>query len=155
QTALINFRDRTRRISRPTPTRNLRLFVTGQVAAFVVPPFGWPAMFVVGGVPGLVIAAMMLPESPRWLRPRYRVRTLVVWLLWASQGFFVNGRGNWMPVLYSSIYGRNLKDSLRAGTLNTMIAVIVLAVCAVSIDRVGRRRWIGRFLDTRGFSRQP
>jgi MFS transporter, putative metabolite:H+ symporter len=64
-----------------------------------------------------------------------------VWTLWASAGFFVNGLGNWMPVLYNSIYGLSLTDSLRAGSLNTMVAVIVLAVCALSIDRVGRRRW--------------
>jgi putative MFS transporter len=169
------------------------LFVTAQVGALVVPTLGWQMMFVIGGVPGLVIAAMLLrlPESPRWLiskgrlaeaeaviaaieaaaghrggspvvggesgavvprdaaattwrdllRPQYRPRTLVVWTLWASAGFFVNGLGNWMPVLYSSVYGLSLVTSLRAGTLNTMVAVMVLAACAFSIDRVGRRRW--------------
>jgi MFS transporter, putative metabolite:H+ symporter len=172
------------------------LFVTGQVGALVVPAFGWPMMFLIGGVPGLVVAAMMLrlPESPRWLiangrlseahaviaaieasaghrheppaaqdhpptrrsgdgviatrwtellRPQYRLRTLVVWTLWASAGFFVNGMGNWMPVLYNSIYGLSLEQSLRAGTLNTMLGIVVLGACAVSIDRVGRRRWAG------------
>jgi MFS transporter, putative metabolite:H+ symporter len=45
------------------------LLVTGQIGALVVPAFGWPVMFVIGGVPGLIIAALMLrlPESPRWL----------------------------------------------------------------------------------------
>jgi putative MFS transporter len=90
------------------------------------------------------------PEAPevagatKWtdlLRTQYRQRTLVVWTLWASAGFFVNGMGNWMPVLYNSVYGLSLQDSLRAGSLNTMIAIVVLAVCAISIDRVGRRRW--------------
>jgi putative MFS transporter len=35
----------------------------------LVPGFGWQSMFVVGGVPALVIAYMVyrLPESPRWL----------------------------------------------------------------------------------------
>jgi putative MFS transporter len=170
------------------------LFVTGQVGALVVPALGWQMMFIIGGIPGLAVAAMMLrlPESPRWLiakgrlaeadavigaieasadvrsaaptapdepaardardragtatwtdllHPQYRQRTLVVWTLWASAGFFVNGLGNWMPVLYNSVYGLSLADSLRAGTLNTMVAVIVLAACAFSIDRIGRRRW--------------
>jgi putative MFS transporter len=83
--------------------------------------------------------------AARWtdlVRPQYRQRTLVVWTLWASAGFFVNGLGNWMPVLYNSVYGLSLADALRAGTLNTMVGVIVLAVCAFSIDRTGRRRWV-------------
>lgn len=45
------------------------LMVTGQVGAWLVPAHGWQAMFLVGGVPGLVIALLvvLLPESPRWL----------------------------------------------------------------------------------------
>jgi putative MFS transporter len=35
----------------------------------LVPGFGWQSMFVVGGVPALIISVMVwrLPESPRWL----------------------------------------------------------------------------------------
>ena len=45
------------------------LMVTGQVGALVVPTLGWQVMFLIGGVPGLVIAGLLLrlPESPRWL----------------------------------------------------------------------------------------
>jgi putative MFS transporter len=45
------------------------LMMTGQIGAFVVPMLGWQVMFLIGGVPGLVIAALLLrlPESPRWL----------------------------------------------------------------------------------------
>jgi MFS transporter, putative metabolite:H+ symporter len=45
------------------------LMVTGQVAALLVPLFGWQIMFLIGGVPGLLIALLLLrlPESPRWL----------------------------------------------------------------------------------------
>jgi len=37
------------------------------IGAWVVPQFGWQAMFIVGAVPGLmtVILGRMLPESPR------------------------------------------------------------------------------------------
>jgi putative MFS transporter len=45
------------------------LLVTGLVGAVLVPNFGWQSMFIVGGVPGLIIAFLILrlPESPRWL----------------------------------------------------------------------------------------
>lgn len=39
------------------------------VASFVVPAFGWRAMFILGGIGGLVVWYLRknLPESPRWL----------------------------------------------------------------------------------------
>jgi putative MFS transporter len=45
------------------------LMVTGQVGALLVPALGWQVMVLLGGVPGLVIAMLLLrlPESPRWL----------------------------------------------------------------------------------------
>jgi putative MFS transporter len=45
------------------------LMVTGQIAAFVVPAFGWQAMFLIGAFPGMLTAFLIsrLPESPRWL----------------------------------------------------------------------------------------
>jgi putative MFS transporter len=51
------------------------LMVTGQIGALVVPTLGWQVMFLIGGVPGLVIAALLirLPESPRWLIGRGRL----------------------------------------------------------------------------------
>ena len=43
--------------------------MTGQIGAVFVPMFGWQVMFLIGGIPGLVIALLLLrlPESPRWL----------------------------------------------------------------------------------------
>ena len=45
------------------------LMVTGQIGALVVPLLGWQVMFLIGGIPGLVIAGLLLrlSESPRWL----------------------------------------------------------------------------------------
>ena len=47
----------------------LGLLGAAQLGAFVVPRFGWEYMFLVGGLPGIVIALLILklPESPRWL----------------------------------------------------------------------------------------
>jgi putative MFS transporter len=45
------------------------LMMTGQLGALLVPTLGWQVMFLIGGVPGLVVTALLLrlPESPRWL----------------------------------------------------------------------------------------
>ena len=45
------------------------LMVTGQIGALVVPLVGWQVMFLIGGIPGLVVAGLLLRlrESPRWL----------------------------------------------------------------------------------------
>ncbi|WP_216856178.1 MFS transporter [Acidisphaera sp. S103] len=45
------------------------LMATGQVGAILVPLLGWKTMFLIGGLPGLAIALLLLrlPESPRWL----------------------------------------------------------------------------------------
>jgi len=51
------------------------LMMTGQIGALVVPLFGWKIMFLIGGIPGLVICLLLLrlPESPRWLIGRGRL----------------------------------------------------------------------------------
>jgi MFS transporter, putative metabolite:H+ symporter len=45
------------------------LLMTGEIGTQLVPAFGWQIMLLTGGVPGLVITALLLrlPESPRWL----------------------------------------------------------------------------------------
>ena len=45
------------------------LMMTGQIGAVLVPALGWQVMFLIGGVPGLLVTALLLrlPESPRWL----------------------------------------------------------------------------------------
>jgi len=51
------------------------LMVTGQLGAWLVPSAGWQSMFLVGGIPGILIAILIvrLPESPRWLIGRGRL----------------------------------------------------------------------------------
>ncbi len=51
------------------------LMVTGQLGAWLVPTYGWKSMFLIGGIPGIIIATLVLflPESPRWLINRGRL----------------------------------------------------------------------------------
>jgi len=51
------------------------LMMTGQIGAIVVPTLGWQSMFLIGGIPGLIVAGLLLRlrESPRWLIQRGRL----------------------------------------------------------------------------------
>jgi putative MFS transporter len=51
------------------------LMMTGQIGAVLVPALGWEIMFFIGGIPGLLVTALLLrlPESPRWLVAKGRV----------------------------------------------------------------------------------
>src|SRR5215472_8497500 len=54
----------------------LGLMATGQIGAWIVPAYGWRSIFILGGIPGLLITVLVarLPESPRWLIAKGRLQ---------------------------------------------------------------------------------
>ncbi|WP_409015171.1 MFS transporter [Caballeronia sp. LZ001] len=52
------------------------LLASNGLGAWIVPRFGWEAMYIIGGVPLLLFFLLrtLVPESPRWLSERGRMR---------------------------------------------------------------------------------
>jgi putative MFS transporter len=166
------------------------LMFAGVVGYFLVPVYGWRAMFVVGLVPSVLMIPLrlLMPESPRWLaargrvaeadaivlalersaerqglvlpapppaqpltrassdwrelfRGRYRGRTLTIWALWFCTYTVINGLITWMPTLYREVFGLPLQTSLAYGFITSACGVVASIICALLIDRVGRRNW--------------
>jgi putative MFS transporter len=164
----------------------------GIAAYFLVPTFGWRAMFIVGLVPAVLTIPLrwLMPESPRWLaskgrihdadkvvtmleneatrtgttltepvvRPTeaestartdwrelfrgiYRKRTFMIWGLWISTYLVNNGMITWLPTLYTQVFKVPLQTSLAYGWVTSGVGVLASIVCALLIDRVGRKRW--------------
>ncbi|WP_458780572.1 MFS transporter [Arthrobacter sp. D3-16] len=168
------------------------LMFAGIAAYFLVPAFGWKAMFIVGLIPAVLTIPMriFMPESPRWLAskghiqkaddvvsllekeaikagatlakpvPRpvdpkatarsdwrelftgiYRKRTFTIWLLWICVYMVNNGLITWLPTLYKQTFNLPLQTSLAYGWVTSAVGVIASILCALLIDRVGRKRW--------------
>jgi MFS transporter, putative metabolite:H+ symporter len=73
--------------------------------------------------------------------PFYLRRTLVVWVIWFSAYFVNYGLSAWMPTLYRSVFQLPLDVSLRYGLITQVVGLIGTAICAFTIDHVGRRLW--------------
>jgi len=99
---------------------------------------------------GAVLAAPIVrPPAKRgagssWrelFRGIYLRRTLTLWSLWACAYLVNNGLVTWLPTLYSQIFKLPLATSLAYGWITSSAGVVASITCAVTIDRVGRRRW--------------
>ena len=170
------------------------LMFAGMAGYFLMPLYGWKALFIVGLVPAILIIPMrfFLPESPRWLASKgrfqeadkivsqfekaaikagkplpepiinedslnkannkksswkelfqgiYLKRTFTLWGLWICVYTVNNGLVTWLPTLYKQHFGVELQTALGYGWLTSGVGVIASIICALMIDRVGRKKW--------------
>jgi MFS transporter, putative metabolite:H+ symporter len=74
-------------------------------------------------------------------RPPYLRRTLGVWGLWFCAYFTYYGLATWLPTIYRSVFDLDLQTAYLLGSASTVISLVGHALCAIFIDRVGRRIW--------------
>jgi len=168
------------------------LMFAGMAGYFLVPIYGWKAMFIVGLVPSVLTIPLryFMPESPRWLASKGRVseankvvkmlendatrrgmvlrapvmrpidakatsksdwrelfkgiylkRTLMIWGLWICVYMINNGLITWLPTMYKQVFHLSLQTSLAYGWITSGVGVIASIICALLIDKVGRKPW--------------
>ncbi|WP_192459580.1 MFS transporter [Musicola keenii] len=168
------------------------MMFAGIAGYFLVPVYGWKAMFIVGLIPSIITVPLrwFMPESPRWLAakgrfaeadsvvtklendairrgctlpepvirqplgqtaaPRgwrelfsgiYRKRTFTIWILWVCGYMINNGLVTWLPTLYKKVFGLPIETALAYGWTTSAFGVLASIICALSIDKVGRKLW--------------
>ncbi|HHS8541281.1 TPA: MFS transporter [Klebsiella aerogenes] len=71
----------------------------------------------------------------------YKSRTFMLWGLWLTVYSVNNGMITWFPTLYKTWFNLSLDTSLAYGWIPSSCGVVASVICALLIDRVGRKRW--------------
>jgi putative MFS transporter len=86
----------------------------------------------------------------RWtamFRDAYLRRTLGVWAMWFCCFSTTYGLLSWMPTLYRTMFHLPLSQALAFGLITQAAGFVGAFLCAMLIDRAGRRPWfVGAFL---------
>lgn len=87
--------------------------------------------------------------ATRWrelFQGRYLSRTLLVWVMWASSYIISYGLQGWIPTMFREIYHLPLQQALTYSVSAPVGSVLGSVICALLIDRTGRRYWfVGAF----------
>ena len=71
----------------------------------------------------------------------YLKRTLMIWVLWIAVYTINNGMVTWLPTLYKTMFDMPPRTSIFYGWITSAVGVLASVVCALPIDKVGRKRW--------------
>ncbi|GAB3625971.1 MFS transporter [Pandoraea terrae] len=71
--------------------------------------------------------------------PEYWRRTVAAWFLWITCGFLQYGLSTWLPTIYRQVYHASLQLSLNLALGASILGVLGSLVCALIVDRVGRK----------------
>ena len=71
----------------------------------------------------------------------YLKRTLMLWALWFCAYLVNNGLVTWLPTLYKTYFHLPLQTALGYGWITSTAGVVASIVCALFIDKVGRKPW--------------
>jgi putative MFS transporter len=102
-----------------------------------LPPVQLPA-------PGSVPQASASAPPRRWfemLDRAYRRRTLGVWAMWFCCYSTIYGLNVWVPTLFRTIFSLPLPQALGYGLIVQVSGIVGAALCAFTIDKIGRRLW--------------
>jgi putative MFS transporter len=83
-------------------------------------------------------------ERSHWrelFRGIYLKRTIMIWGLWLCAYMINNGLVTWLPTLYRQVFHLPLQTSLAYGWITSGVGVVASVVCALLIDKVGRKPW--------------
>ncbi len=84
------------------------------------------------------------PKPTDWrdlFRGIYRQPTFTISTMWFCSYLVANGMLTWLPTLFQQTFNLPLRTSLFYGLLTSLAGVIAAVVCALLIDKVGRKKW--------------
>jgi putative MFS transporter len=94
--------------------------------------------------PEVRVVAYQAPTKTDWrelFQGIYLKRTLTMWVLWLCAYMINNGLITWLPTLYKGTFKLPLETSLAYGWITSVVGVAASIVCALLIDKVGRKLW--------------